>query len=132
MSKFDGNFPLIFGIIWGYRNSKILRFYVNFKKILKQKILRKFFLHFENKLRKYVIEKFKIWCQVNFTTILRNYAVEFPLTFRNNSRNKGFENFEYICMFSEILKKFKENFRKILKRKILKKFFLYFGNSLRK
>ncbi len=34
-------------------------------------------------------------------------------------------------MYSEILKKFKGNVRKLLKQEILRKFFLYFGNIFR-
>ncbi len=55
----------------------------------------------------------KIWCQI-------------LLNIGNNLWKKGFENSEEICTYSEILRKFKRNARKILKKVILKKFFLYF------
>ncbi len=50
---------------------------------------------------------------------------------RNNVRKKGFESFEEIRMYSEILRKFEGTARKLLKQVILRKFFLYFGNIFR-
>ncbi len=35
-------------------------------------------------------------------TILKKYVIKFSLTFGNNLRKTGFENFEEICMYSEI------------------------------
>ncbi len=58
----------------------------------------------------------------------------------NNLRKKEFESFEEICMYSkilrklicwEILRKFRGTVRKLLKQKMLRKLFLYFGNIFR-
>ncbi len=45
-----------------------------------------------------------------WTKILRKNGVKFSLTFENNLRMKGFENFEKIYMYSENLPKFQKNF----------------------
>ncbi len=42
--------------------------------------------------------------------ILRKYIIKFSLTFGNNLREKGFENFEQIGNYSEILRKFQNNY----------------------
>ncbi len=42
--------------------------------------------------------------------ILRKYIVKRFLTSGNNLRKKVFKNFEQICNFSKILRKFKDNY----------------------
>ncbi len=62
-------------------------------------------------------------------TILRKFGAKFSVNFRNNLKKKRFKNFEEILTYPEILRKLKGNIEKILKRRILRKIFLHFGNS---
>ncbi len=58
-------------------------------------------------MRKYVPRNFKIKVQENFEAdYFEKLYSQISLTFENNLRRKGLENFKQICNYSEILKKF--------------------------
>ncbi len=92
----------------------------NVRKLLKQIIPEKFFLHFENNLRNYEFRNFEenlkanVW-KIFRRTILRKFGATFVLNFRNNLRKQGFKHFMEIDMYSEILRKFEGNVKKNLK-----------------
>ncbi len=103
-------------------------------KFILRKFGRKLSLNFVNNLRKYTSgnfeeiwrkfkKSFKIRFWENFSyilkiiwgivylkflrkTILRKFGARFSLNFGNNLGNKRIENFEEICMYFEILRKF--------------------------
>ncbi len=64
-------------------------------------------------MRKYVFENEEILNadvrKILKRTTLGKFVIKFSLNFENNSREKGFENFEKICY---VFRNYEENFKK--------------------